>query len=229
LHLPAQLHRLAFMSGRPRRSLNVHLPEHPLRDVLTHQQSSALARMRDVLNEDFLTIELQRYSLTEDLGEGRVRFAGVALERPSGAVIEVVGEGVGLIDAFFVGLIERYAPEHPSLRALRFTSFAVRGLMQESRSGSATDAKAEATIGVTNSYGAEFSFRAVSSSVTFSCLDSVLGAVEYFLNSERAFLRISAALDHYRREGRPDLVSKYTDLLAEMVRNTSYSALVEKR
>lgn len=198
-----------------------------MRDVLTHQQTNALARMRDVLQEDFLTLELHRYTLREDLLENQLTFDGVIAMSPTGQILEVNGVGVGLIDAFFNALVTRFAAEHSSLDSLTFTSFAVRGLMQETRIARATDAKAEATVGLTNSYGTEFSFRAVSDSVTRSCLEAVLGAVEYFVNSERAFVRISGALDHYRREGRSDLVAKYTDLLAEMVRNTSYSSLVK--
>jgi hypothetical protein len=183
--------------------------------------------MRDVLQEDFLTLELHRYTFREDLLENQLSFEGIIAEHPKDAMQEVTGIGVGLIDAFFNALVARYAPEHSSLESLTFTSFAVRGLMQETRMARATDAKAEATVGLTNSYGTEFSFRAVSGSVTRSCLDAVLGAVEYFVNSERAFFRINSALEHYRSEGRSDLVAKYTDLLAEMVRNTSYSSLMK--
>ena len=48
-------------------------------------------------------------------------------------------------------------------------------------------------------------------------------AVEYFVNSERAFVRMYKAREHYQKEGRDELVTKYTVLLAKMVANTSYS------
>ena len=56
----------------------------------------------------------------------------------------------------------------------------------------------------------------------------VSAAVEYFVNSERAYVTMYRALEHYRSEGRTDLVAKYTTRLAAMVRNTSYSSVLER-
>jgi hypothetical protein len=36
------------------------------------------------------------------------------------------------------------------------------------------------------------------------------------------------ARKHYEKEGRTDLVTKYTDLMAKMVANTSYSESIAK-
>lgn len=196
-----------------------------MRELTSHQQEDALGRMRDVLQEDFLLLQVERYQFSEILSEQRCVFSGVVRQAPDGPEFTVEGSGVGLIDAFFSGLIHHFASDHPSLSALRFTSFAVRGLMAETRQSTATDAKAQADVGVTNSYGREFVFRSITPSVTWSSLDAVVSAVEYFVNSERAYRRIQKALDHYRAQGRSDLVAKYTDLLAEMVRNTSYSEI----
>lgn len=184
--------------------------------------------MRTVLGDDFLTLEVSDYTLRESFDEEYCVVVCHVTENPGARRFSVEGKGVGMLDAFFSALCARYQQEHPSLESIRFTHFDVRGLMGDARVERASDAKAEARIGVSNSAGMDFEFAAVSTSVSHSSMEAVLEAVEYFVNSERAYVRIYKALEHYRKEHRPDLVAKYTDLLAQMVRNTSYSTAVER-
>jgi hypothetical protein len=199
-----------------------------MREPLGPKQQKALEQMRTVLGEDFLTLDVSDYELREDFDEEHCVVVCNVIEKPGDRRFKVEGKGVGMLDAFFSALCVRYQHEHPSLETIRFTHFDVRGLMGDARAERASDAKAEARIGVTNSAGMDFTFSAVSTSVSHSSMEAVLEAVEYFVNSERSYVRIYKALEHYRKEHRPELVAKYTDLLAEMVRNTSYSTAVER-
>jgi hypothetical protein len=210
----------AYTSTRRRRTT--------MREPLGPQQQRALEQMRTVLGDDFITLEVRDYQLRESFDEEFCVVVCNVVEKPGDRRFSVEGKGVGMLDAFFSALCTRYQNEHPSLETIRFTHFDVRGLMGDARAERASDAKAEAHIGVTNSAGTEFTFTAVSTSVSHSSMEAVLEAVEYFVNSERAYVRIYKALEHYRKENRPDLVGKYTHLLAEMVRNTSYSTAVER-
>ncbi|MGH1344966.1 MAG: alpha-isopropylmalate synthase regulatory domain-containing protein [Nannocystales bacterium] len=184
--------------------------------------------MREVLSDEFRTLEVRRYAIDEDFGDGHCTIRCEAVESPGQREIEVNGKGVGMLDAFFSGLRERYQGEFPSLASIRFSSFSVRGLMGDAHAEQATDAQAEATVGVTNSSNREFHFTTLSPSVSHSSIEAVLAAVEYFVNSEQAYVRIYKALQHHRTSGRPEMVARYTELLAEMVRNTSYSSAVER-
>ena len=58
--------------------------------------------------------------------------------------------------------------------------------------------------------------------------DGLLDTVEYFVNTERTYIRLFRALEHYRKEGRSDLIDKYTSLLSVVVRNTSYEEVSER-
>ena len=199
-----------------------------MRKPLSHQQEEALSRMREVLQDDLLSLRVAGVRFEEHFDRGECSIACSVREEPAGQSISVEATGVGLIDAFFSGLCDRYADAHPSLGTLRFTGFQVTGLMGDSSNGSGSDAKADATITVTNSYGHTFEFGAITPSVAQSSMESVLAAVEYFVNSEKAYVQMVRALEHYRTEGRTDLVAKYTDLLTNMVRNTSYSEVIEQ-
>jgi hypothetical protein len=201
-----------------------------MRQPTETRQQDALARMRDVLQEDFLELAMHEYRLQESLsGAPSCHFHGLLTAPGQGQEWPVEAHGVGLVDACFGALIERFREGHPSLGSLRFTSFAVRGLMQDPEQGHTSDAEAEADIGITNAWGQELRFCTRSTSVTGASVEAVVQAIEYFINSERAFLRIQAALEHYRRDNRADLVAKYTAMLADMVRNTSYTHLMSGR
>lgn len=184
--------------------------------------------MRDVLGDDFLTLSVPQYELRENFDDDFCVVTCTVVENPSKHTFSLEGKGVGMLDAFFHALAARYTDEHPSLETIRFSSFLVRGLMGDASDSAASDAKAEAIVGVTNSSGVEFQFGAVSPSVSHSSIEAMLAAVEYFLNSERAYVRLYKALQHYKSSGRPELVAKYTELLSAMVRNTSYSSAVER-
>ena len=191
-------------------------------------QTKALETMREVLKDDFLTLEVHRYSVKEDFDDDHCALTAEMVESPGERKFVLEGKGVGMLDAFFSALCARYQGEHPSLETIKFSSFSVRGLMGDTAGEHATDAKAEAVVGITNSHGTEFHFGAVSPSVSHSSIEAALEAVEYFVNSERAYVRIYQALQHYKKSGRPELIGKYTQLLAEMVQNTSYSHAVER-
>lgn len=200
----------------------------PMRTTLGPLQTKASATMREVLGDEYLTLAVAAYDLREDFDDEHCVIQCRVVEHPGERVLQIEGRGVGMLDAFFGAMRARYQGEHPSLETIRFSSFSVRGLMGDATAEQATDAQAEATIGITNSSGTEFHFAAVSTSVGHSSIEAVVAAVEYFVNSERAYIRIHRALQHHRHGGRPEMVAKYTELLAEMVRNTSYSSAVER-
>ena len=104
-------------------------------------QEDAQRQMRDALQDEFLEMRVASYVLSEDLESGHARVS-CDLRVGNADPIEVTGEGVGVIDAVFAALKNRYAPEYPSLDSIRFSSFSVRGLMDDS-GGSHADAKAE--------------------------------------------------------------------------------------
>jgi hypothetical protein len=199
-----------------------------MRGPLQPKQQQALEQMRSVLGTEFLTLQVVDYELRERFGEEHCQIICNVIESPGDRRFEVNGRGVGMVDAFFSALSSRYQGEHPSLETIKFTRFEVRGLMGDASEKRASDAKAEAFVGVTNSSGVEFEFVAVSKSVSQSSIEAVVEAVEYFVNSERAYVRIYNAIQHYRENRRPELVEKYTHLLADMVCNTSYSSAVER-
>jgi len=182
--------------------------------------------IREILGEDYLDLWVERYTFEEQVStnEGRIRCE--LTHRASGAGEVIEGYGVGVVDAFLRGLKGHLAPEYPSLETISFSSFAVRGDMESGKGPAASDAVGEVQLVVKNSMGASFDFIHRSRSVIGSSVVVVLKAVEYFVNSELAFIRTWRGLQDAKERTRTDLVETYTRHLAELVRNTSYSEVI---
>jgi hypothetical protein len=194
---------------------------------MPQKQEDALVQMREVLHENYRELKVESYRLDENVADEQATILSRIRIEPGGRTIGIEGSGNGLIDAFFNAARDRFASEYPSLKNIRFTTFRARGLLREA-TGHAADADAEVEAGITNSYGREFTFKSRSSSLSRASIESVLAAVQYFVNAEAAYVTTWRALQHYRDAGRTDLETKYTELLSELVKNTSYSELIEE-
>ncbi|MBI5481079.1 MAG: hypothetical protein HY906_19635 [Deltaproteobacteria bacterium] len=196
---------------------------------MVNKQERCLALMKEILRERFLDLAMVGYELREDFDASEARIVCRVRDVRTGETQVIEGQGVGIIDAFFHGLKARLAGRYKSLDTIRFSGFTVRGKMDTGRAPASSDALAEVTLGIRNSYGAEFAFTHASRSVTRSGLEATLSAAEYFVNSEVAFLAIHDALRDARAKHREDLVTTYTAMLAVLVENTSYSDVLEQK
>jgi len=181
-----------------------------------------------VLGDSYLELRPERYELVEEVTKGECEVTATLVhDGDHGRKERIVGRGVGFIDALYHGLLEHYAREYPSLKTITFTSFSVRAEMETSREKGA-DAAGLVELVVTNSSGRAFSFEESHRSIVAASMIVVVEALEYFINSERAFLTVSRALAEARERKRADLVKTYTAQLAELVDVTSYSEVIER-
>jgi hypothetical protein len=192
------------------------------------KQRKMIGLMKEILQEDYLHLNVHNYTLNENLDESTVDIeCRLSDQKDDG--FEVSGTGVGVIDALFDGLKKRMADDYPSLKSIRFSEFSIKGLISSDDSPDvATKAEAVATVGILNSENKEFEFDAKAPSVSRAGIQATILAAEYFVNSERTYVKLHEILEHYRSEGRTDLVEKYTDLMSKVVENTSYSEVVEQ-
>lgn len=192
---------------------------------LKQQETSKI--VEEVLQEDYLNFQLVSYSIEESADENNSRVLARIQRSDHDQPFVVEGSGVGALDAFFSALRTRLGEEYPSVRAIIFSSLAAKDV-PGSDQDHPTDAEAEVNIQIQNSYGDSFEFTNTSRSLLRASLDGLLDTVEYFVNSERTYIRLLQALEHYRKEGRSDLIDKYTSLLSIVVRNTSYEEVSER-
>ena len=187
-----------------------------------------LALIREILGESYTHYIVQQTHVDDDPRQRKTSVECVMREERSEEEATIRGEGVGLVDALFQGAVIRFADEYPSLRTIQFARFELHARMDTKRHFSGTDSKIEVTIEVLNSEGRGFTFSHMSRSVITACVLTSLAAVEYFINSERAFVVTFHALRDARDRQRADLIQHFTNNLATLVQNTSYSEVIEK-
>ena len=175
--------------------------------------------IRKVLGKDgYIELTVESVSVTDDLN-GSCQVSLLV----SGDKID--GNGVGLVDAIFNGLKNHYAREYESLNSISLKEFHV-GINRKKSSGQGTDALCKVEIEVYNSNRNVFDFSNSSRSLTASAAASVAKTVEFFVNSERAFIAVSRALEDARERGRHDLVTRFTAELSQIVKSTSYTSTI---
>ena len=183
------------------------------------------ALIRKVLGTNYLQLTISKLIVEEDPTDGsRVK----ATLSEGNEMVEVDGKGVGVVDAFYNGLLARYAREYGSLKTIQLTGFQVAADMQSKKVQAGVDAVGRVTLDFTNSEGRHFTFTDASRSVTTSTARAVLACVQYFINAERAFLTLHNARRDALARGREDLVARYTAEMAEVVESTSYADVIAK-
>jgi hypothetical protein len=185
------------------------------------------ALAREILRDNYLHFHIKHIALDEDVGQGDVALK-VSLEQSgSGTEITVEGRGVGLIDAFFDGVMRVFADEYPSLKTVTVSDFGVRPGFDGAQ-GRKSDALAVASLRMRNSEGAEFRFERATPSVTRSSVRVALDALTFIINSERAYVQLHKALKDATSRRRTDLVARYQTQMGTLVHATSYSEVIER-
>jgi hypothetical protein len=193
---------------------------------VTNIPDSNIATIRRALGDSYLDLQIERLTMEENFSGGQAKVE-VVTRGAGGEPITVRGEGVGFIDALFSGLFQRFAAEYQSLATIRLTGFAVNAKLDADKGRFGSDAVGEVMLEVQNSAGRPFRFSDASRSIVASAARAVLAAVEYFANSERAFISLHRALSDAQARKRPDLVAQYTRELAAIVESTSYAEVIE--
>lgn len=192
------------------------------------RQDEAIKLMREVLGEQHMHLHVNRVAIEEDLERRQTSINCDMTDTSSGDTFVIAGKGVGIIDAFFRGIVERFASEYPSLKTISFSSFTVQAHLDTKQALSGTDSEGEVTLQIANSEGKLFRFRHTSRSVITGAIIVTLLGLEYFINSERAFVTCHHALKDAQERNRSDLVQRYTNAMAALVQNTSYSEVISK-
>lgn len=191
-----------------------------------HHKAEAL--IQEILKDDYTALKVIQLEIKESAAAGTC-WLSVELGHVNdvGPRERIEAEGVGFVDALYQGLLAHYAEAYESLKTIRFTKLWVKGEMIESGTHRA-DAEAVVELTVENHDGRAFSFEARGRSTAAATLQVVVSALEYFINSERAFISIYHALQDAKVRRRSDLIQRYTRQLSELVVTTSYTHVIER-
>jgi hypothetical protein len=199
-----------------------------MRTTHSERQDEAIKIMREVLGDQYTHLHVSRVAIEEDLERKSTSLSCQVTEESTGTTFTLVGKGVGMIDAFFKGMVDHYAAEYPSLKTISFSSFTVQAHLDTKQAHAGSDSEGEVTLQIANSEGQLFRFTHISRSVSAAAVIVTLLGLEYFINSERAFVACHHALKDARARNRADLVQRYTNTMATLVQNTSYSEVIDR-
>jgi hypothetical protein len=187
---------------------------------------------REVLEDRYVNLRLRgSFKIEEDLRSDTTKIYCVveATGSQNKSTMVIEGKGRGSIDAFFKSIKKELSNEYTSLNTFRFKEFnAVAELNKRSTKASGSSASVETLFIVQNDRGEDLIFRDKSTSVNKASVKSVLKAVEYFVNMEKAVKLLHTAIEDATKRNRGDLINIYTLKLAELVMTTSYNEVLKE-
>ncbi|MCK5689440.1 hypothetical protein KAI87_09235 [Myxococcota bacterium] len=185
-------------------------------------------RISQILDGTELHLMVDQYSLNEILETGTVSISCEVHDARTGEKQVIDGSGVGLVDAFFSGLMDAYSERYPSLSSIQIADFAISANVETARARSRSDMAAAVKLWILNPHGQKREFQHSSPSITRSSIAVVLEAIEFYINSERAVIEVSLALQHAKASKRADSVERYTTQLSRLVEINDYSQVLKK-
>lgn len=185
--------------------------------------------VHEVLGDIYFNFAKQHLALDEnfDLNKAKVTANLLQIVGDQQAPVLVEGEGVGLVDAFFDGMLKTFAREYSSLSSISIVDFQIN-IKFKNNSGRKSDALAVGSLTVKNSEDFAYVFSSATPSVSRTSIGVVLEAVRFFINSERAYVQLYIALEDAKKRGRFDLIERYQNQMSILVQATSYREIVER-
>ena len=187
-----------------------------------------IARLvKTFLGSEYLTIMIETVLIKENLREDLTSVKGEVIVHGESLMLDCRGNGV--IDAFFDGLRESLSGKYYSFQDIYFDDFSIQVDPLTRRTKQGTDVSVEVGL-LVGSYSNHAIYHFVSSARSFNtaALRSVIAAIEYYLNCEIAVLKLRDLIEDARKRMRMDLETKYTRLLAEIVKSASYNKTMKE-
>lgn len=197
--------------------------------VCDNQAEQVLTLAKEILGEAYIVIQIASLKLTEnfELTQARLEANVIEISENEPKKRKIQGEGVGLVDACFDGLLKAYEQDFCSLSAIYIVDFTVNAHL-ESSSKRQSDARVSALLRVKNSENHEYSFEFTTSSISHSSVGTVQEAVAFFINAENAYITLHRALADAKDRGRHDLIDRYRNQMTTIVNATSYEKLATR-
>jgi len=197
--------------------------------VCDTQADQVITLAKEILGESYILIEIVGLKLVEnfELAEAKLDAHVIEISQNKAKKRKIQGEGVGLVDACFDGLLKAYEADYCSLPAISIVDFTVNAHLDNS-SKRQSDAKVSALLRVKNSDAHEYAFECTTTSISHSSIGAVQSAIAFFINAESAYSRLYRALANAKERGRHDLIERYRNQMATIVNATSYETLVAR-
>ena len=181
------------------------------------QREEIESLIQEVLADQYIEVELQSVKVSEEAKVIGTNTALVLTRSDQPKKIRCKADGNGMVHSLFLCLKEIFAEEFVSLSKINLYSFAVNTRLDTALTKEKTDARVEVLVEFENAFGAVVPFRAASTSLLKATLDTLIAAVQLYINAELAFVRIKSLITEAevrnRYDVRADLIYKITKIV----------------
>lgn len=177
----------------------------------------------EYLSNNKKDLSLVSYSLSEEDGLANIQLSLAE----DGEAKTISASGVGLVDAAFGALMSHYASEYRSLGTIALTDAYFSTDFSKKTPGSNMKSRMEINLEFENHSKSKTSFKDRAASLGYTAVKIVVKAVEFYVNCELLFKRLSYLIKDANSRGRSDLESGYRYALSQVVQVTNYRAVIE--
>ena len=180
--------------------------------------------IHSVLGQDYINLKFTKITIEEnyeDPDESNIHGVIEECQGKSREEINLHCSGSGIIDAIFSGTLRHYSEDYPSIKNISFEDFEVKpNFSNKETSGS--DAEVQVIIRLSNSSKRIMSFRHVGKSFVAASVIALTKAIEFYINSEKAFKRLKFLIFDAEKRNRSDIKQGYVSKISTIVKVTSY-------
>jgi hypothetical protein len=182
------------------------------------------AIIKKTLKKEYIGLKVKKIALLEDFKRDTSQ-VNCSFSENGGKAINLKSNGCGMVDALFNALLEYYSDNYPSLKGITFEGISILPDWRTRAGLSGSDAEIEVEIKFTNSSNSVMTFRNKGKSFVTTTALGILDAIEFYINSEKAFKKLKFLIDDAQMRKRWDISQQYTSSISAIVGVTSYEEL----
>jgi len=137
--------------------------------------------------------------------------------------IFIQGTGDGPVDALYTAMVRHFSPTFVSLKNVFFDDFVMKVDFKKTARKSAAPVCIK--LSLKNHSERNIFFSAQSHSMVGASTTVVVGACEYLINAEMAFVELKRLIADARKRSRIDLVDKYVEKMVSLVGIATYEEI----
>tara|TARA_R100000008_G_scaffold44286_1_gene25751 strand:+ start:768 stop:1358 length:591 start_codon:yes stop_codon:yes gene_type:complete len=187
-----------------------------------NEQTKISEIVQKVLNKKYVPLQIKNFGLKEDLENDKSLVTCELVHGKEKILVE--GQGSGVVDALFCTIIDELNTQYSSLRNIQLIDFIMK--VKPERNGIGSNGFVKIDLAVRNRRGNKTHFLHESRSIIGAVVQVVQKCIEYFINSELAIIQLKKSLQNAKERNRMDLVTKYTHMMSELVKNMPYNNIL---
>ena len=176
--------------------------------------------IEQILKDDRVSLSLQGFEYSETSTTASISIDFLYNGKPCMAT----GKGVGLIDASFNCLRDFFSADFYSLKQIKFQELYIKPNFLKTRKKSRSEAPVEVCIEFSNKNEERILFEHFSKSVSFSSVECIIGAIEFYINCEKLFYTLKRLVKEAASRDRNDIKERYLYHISEVVKVAYYGS-----